>query len=181
MGHVYLFTGNGGGKTTNSLGIAMRSLAHGKNVLIVQFMKWNDQTGEYLFAKQWNKFREENKKLPEFKVVQYGRKGWHGVKNLTDEDGIKTRQALHYAYVEGKFSDYKLVILDEINYAVHCKLLDVKDVKEVIRLIMVDDAVDVIMTGRHASKDLKDFADFVNEINVIKTSDKMVCTEGIQW
>ena len=45
----YLITGNGGGKTTSSLGVVMRSLAHNKKVLMIQFLKWKRDTGEMLF------------------------------------------------------------------------------------------------------------------------------------
>ena len=53
---IYLYTGNGAGKTTNSLGIAMRMIAHEKNVLMIQFLKWNKNTGEFDFEILANNF-----------------------------------------------------------------------------------------------------------------------------
>jgi len=47
MGYIYLYTGSGGGKTTNALGLALRSVGHGHKVVIIQFMKWWKNTGEY--------------------------------------------------------------------------------------------------------------------------------------
>jgi cob(I)alamin adenosyltransferase len=51
MGHIYLYTGTGGGKTANALGLALRSVGHEHKVVIVQFLKWWKNTGEYKIRK----------------------------------------------------------------------------------------------------------------------------------
>jgi hypothetical protein len=51
MGHIYLYTGNGAGKTANALGLALRSVGHKRKVIIVQFLKWWKNTGEYKIQK----------------------------------------------------------------------------------------------------------------------------------
>jgi len=48
MGYIYLYTGTGGGKTANALGLALRSVGHNKSVIIIQFLKWKKDIGEYL-------------------------------------------------------------------------------------------------------------------------------------
>ena len=84
---VYLYTGNGAGKTTNALGLALRSLGHNHKVIIIQFLKWWKNTGEY-------KFQKQNKN---YKVYQFGRKGWHGFKNLTEKDKELAHKALDFS------------------------------------------------------------------------------------
>ena len=50
---IYLYTGEGAGKTTNALGLALRCLGHGYKVVIIQFLKWWKKTGEYKFRKNF--------------------------------------------------------------------------------------------------------------------------------
>ncbi|MCW4034018.1 MAG: cob(I)yrinic acid a,c-diamide adenosyltransferase, partial [Candidatus Bathyarchaeota archaeon] len=47
MGYIYLYTGTGGGKTANALGLALRSVGHRRRVVLIQFLKWWKNTGEY--------------------------------------------------------------------------------------------------------------------------------------
>lgn len=165
MGHIYLYTGDGAGKTTNALGLALRSLGHGHDVLVIQFMKWWENTGEC-------KFTHRN-----YMIYQYGREGWHGKDNLTKEDKHLAREGLYRTWRCAPF--YSLVILDELNLAVAWGLLEEEAVLEVL-----DDIVqytDVVITGRHAPKALIDRADFVNEITTIKAPKEMVSKEGIQY
>jgi len=72
-----------------------------------------------------------------------------------------------------------LLVLDEINLAVHCRLLDVKDV--LCFLNEIPKKTDVVLTGRYAPKELIDRADFVNEIVDIKHPDEIVTKKGIQY
>jgi len=77
MGYIYLYTGTGAGKTTNALGLALRSVGHGHKVVIIQFMKWWKKTGEYKIKK---------KLYPHYEIYQFGRKGWIGLKKLEEKD-----------------------------------------------------------------------------------------------
>ena len=57
MGKVYLWTGNGWGKTTSAIGVALRAIGHGKKVVVVQFMKgWGDKIGEYKVRQKLGRF-----------------------------------------------------------------------------------------------------------------------------
>ena len=58
LGYIYLYTGTGGGKTTNALGLALRSVGHGHKVVIIQFMKWWKNTGEYKIRKKLQPYYE---------------------------------------------------------------------------------------------------------------------------
>ena len=88
MGDIYLYTGTGGGKTTNALGLALRCVGHGLKVVIIQFMKWWKETGEY-------KVRE--RLAPYYEIYQFGRKGWIGLDNLTEEDRQLAKKGLEFA------------------------------------------------------------------------------------
>jgi cob(I)alamin adenosyltransferase len=69
MGYIYLYTGTGGGKTANALGLALRTVGHRRNVLIIQFMKWWKDTGKYKIRKTLE---------PYYKIHQFGRKASTG-------------------------------------------------------------------------------------------------------
>ncbi|MEM2386062.1 MAG: cob(I)yrinic acid a,c-diamide adenosyltransferase [Candidatus Bathyarchaeia archaeon] len=170
MGYIYLYTGTGGGKTTNALGLALRSVGHKRKVVIIQFLKWWKNTGEYKIRKLL---------APYYEIYQFGRKGWHGLSNLGEEDKKLAKKALEFAEKIVKEKKPHLLILDEINLAIHCKLLDVEEVLGF--LDKIPKKTDVVLTGRFAPQKLIDRADFVNEIVDVKHPDKMVTTRGIQY
>jgi len=170
MGYVYLYTGMGAGKTTNALGLALRSVGHKRKVVIIQFLKWWKNTGEYKIRKML---------APYYEIHQFGRKGWHGLSNLGEEDKELAHKALRYAEKIVKAKKPHLLVLDEVNLALHCKLLDVKEVLEF--LDKMPKKTDVILTGRFAPKELVKRAEFVNEIIAIKYPKEMVTTKGIQY
>jgi len=170
MGHIYLYTGTGAGKTTNALGLALRSIGHKHKVIVIQFLKWWKNTGEYKIRRML---------LPYYEIHQFGRKGWIGFDNLTEEDKKLARQALHFAEKIAREKKPHLLILDEVNLALYCKLLDVDEVVEFLDRIPKN--IDVVLTGRYALKELIDRADFANEIKDLKHPKEMVTTEGIQY
>lgn len=165
-GTIYLYTGNGGGKTTNALGLALRCLGHGYQVVIIQFLKWWKKTGEYKF------------KLPNYEIYQFGRKGWVGLDNLGEEDKQLCRRALEKAK-EKVIEKPRLLVLDEINLALDCKLLSVEEIIQFLKTI--PKVTSVVLTGRNAPKQLIDFADFVNEIKDIKHPEETITVKGIQY
>ena len=167
-GTVYLYTGEGGGKTTNALGLALRCLGHGYRVVIIQFLKWWKNTGEY-------KFRG---KVPNYEIYQFGRKGWIGIGNLTEEDRELCLQALEFAREKARERP-RLLVLDEINLALDSKLLEVGDVIEFLKT--VPRATNVVLTGRRAPRQLIDFADFVNEVVDVKHPEVIPAVRGIQY
>lgn len=170
MGYIYLYTGTGAGKTTNALGLALRSVGHKHKVVIIQFLKWWKNTGEYKIRKML---------APYYEIHQFGRKGWHGLSSLGEEDKKLARKALKFAEKIVKEKKPHLLVLDEINLAVYCKLLDVKEVLEF--LDKIPKKTDVVLTGRYAPKELIERAEFVNEVKDIKYPEEMVTTKGIQY
>jgi cob(I)alamin adenosyltransferase len=170
MGYVYLYTGMGAGKTTNALGLALRSVGHKRKVVIIQFLKWWKNTGEYKIRKIL---------APHYEIRQFGRKGWHGLSNLGEEDKELAHKALKFAEKIVKEKKPHLLVLDEVNLALHCKLLDVKEVLKF--LDKMPRKTDVVLTGRFAPIELVKRAEFVNEIITIKYPEEMVTTRGIQY
>jgi len=170
MGYIYLYTGTGAGKTTNALGLALRSIGHKRKVIIIQFLKWWKNTGEYKIRRTL---------APYYEVYQFGRRGWHGLSNLGEEDKKLAHKALKFAEKIVKEKKPHLLVLDEINLALYCKLLDVKEVLGF--LDKIPKKTDVVITGRFAPKELIDRAEFVNEIVDVKYPKEMVTTKGIQY
>ena len=104
---IYLFTGEGGGKTIAALGLALRSIGHKRKVVIIQFMKGRKDVGEYKAAQ---------KLAPYLKVHQFGRKGFDNPKNPLEKDKQLARQGFEFAKKTLKKKP-QLLILDEINLA----------------------------------------------------------------
>jgi cob(I)alamin adenosyltransferase len=184
MGYVYLYYGTGGGKTANALGLALRTVGHKKKVVIIQFLKWKKDIGEYLV-------REKLK--PYYEIYQFGREAWLGEEEKTAKFGgerfnvecIKSHdrelasKALKFAEQVLRQKKPHLLVLDEINLATQWKLLEVKDVLKLLE--NVPEETTVVMTGRLAPKELIDRADFVNVVQEVKMPKRFKLTEGIQY
>lgn len=170
MGDIYLYTGTGGGKTTNALGLALRCAGHGLKVVIIQFMKWWKDIGEY---------KVKDKLAPYYEIYQFGREGWIGLENLTEEDRQLAKKGLEFARKIVREKKPHLLVLDEINLAVYCKLLDVKEVLKFLDELPKE--THVVLTGRFACKELIERADIVNEIVEIKAPEEFPTVKGIQY
>jgi len=170
MGYIYLYTGTGAGKTTNALGLALRSVGHKRRVVIIQFLKWWRNTGEY---------KVRDMLAPYYEIYMFGRKGWHGLANLGEEDKKLASKALKFAEKIVEEKKPHLLVLDEINLALYCKLLDVKEVLDFLERI--PKKTDVVLTGRYAPKELMNRAEFVNEVVDVKYPKEMVTKRGIQY
>jgi cob(I)alamin adenosyltransferase len=187
MGYIYLYTGTGAGKTTNALGLALRSVGHKRKVIIIQFLKWWKNIGEYKIRKKLS---------PYYEIYQFGRPAWlkikdgekkiikaggkkFVVKSLTEIDKKLAEEAFKFAKKITKRKKPNLLILDEINLVLHWKLLDLK---EVIKFLdSLPKKTNVVLTGRYAPKELIKKANFVNEIKLIKMPKKFVTEKGIQY
>lgn len=151
-GFVHLYTGEGEGKTTNALGLALRAVGHGYKVIIVQFMKGRKNVGEY-------KVRE--RLGPEYEIYQFGRRKFIDLYNPEPEDVARAQEALKFAREQLRRKP-KLLILDEINLAAAFKLVRVEDILEL--LDEVPPGTTVVLTGRRAPRELVERADLVTEM-----------------
>ena len=174
---IIIFTGNGKGKTTAALGQAIRAIGQGKRVLMIQFIKGPFISGEQKFFKKFQIPRPEGARLAppsggaaksKFQIIAGG-KGF--VKILGDQLPFKEHKKaaqktwqLAKKVILGK--KYNLVILDEINIALHLKLLSENDILNLLK--KVPENIDLILTGRFASKNLIKLADVVTEMKEIK-------------
>lgn len=155
-GLVQVYTGDGKGKTTAALGLALRAAGHGLRVEIVQFMKGWSGYGE-LQGVEW---------LPTVAIHPFGRSGWVHPERPEPEDYERAAEALAYAREIMAGGQADIVVLDEINVALDYGLLTVEAV-----LALLDGkppAVELIMTGRNAHPELVRRADLVTEMCKIK-------------
>jgi cob(I)alamin adenosyltransferase len=156
-GYIQVYTGNGKGKTTASLGLTVRAAGHGLRSVIIQFMKgWIDY-GELRGVEMLSPFVElhqtgrdtfVNRKNPDPEDIRLAREGWELAKTT-----ILERKA-------------DIVVLDEINCAVDFGLLPVSEVLDLLQ--RKPDGMEIVLTGRGAPEEILAIADLVTEMKEIK-------------
>lgn len=152
-GYIQVYTGNGKGKTTAALGLALRAAGHGLRVYVGQFLK-GQLYGELLSVKKLS---------PLITIDQFGRKGFiHVTKNPDEEDIKRVKRGLKKCLEAMLSKKYKIIILDEINVAVDFSLLSEEEVHKF--LDQKPDDVEIIMTGRYAPHSFIKRADLVTEM-----------------
>ena len=151
IGLVHVYTGNGKGKTSAALGLCLRALGRGLKCCFIQFIK-GIQTGEMISAGR----------LENFEFIQVGRKGYNFT--VTDEDVRKAKEGLKLA--ERKSKSVDVLVLDELNVAIHLGLLEVEEVINFLR--KKPKKLEVIITGRYAKQEIIEMADYVTEMTLIK-------------
>lgn len=161
-GLVQIYTGDGKGKTTAALGLALRAAGQGNKVLIYQFLKPNTlETGER-FALELGKIkiRVESLDIP-WDMLKSGKdvKQADEVKKAISEVLVRIAET-----AEKRF--YDLIILDEIVYCLSLGLAKLEDIKNVIE--KKDALVEIVLTGRNATQELIEMADLVTEMDNIK-------------
>lgn len=170
LGMVHVITGDGKGKTTAALGLALRAIGSNLTVYMIQFLK-SGTTGE-LFS--------INKYLPAMSIVQYGvdavRERQQKLSEFRDKGSmfvfnpdIEEKEAAESGFRHAKkiigSGEYDLVILDEINVVLDKNLLVIEDVLD---LIKNHGNVELVFTGRDAPQKILDAADYVNVVKKIK-------------
>ena len=172
-GLVIVYTGLGKGKTTAALGLVLRAVGYKKKCLIIQFGKaWF--TGELAGIKKLS---------PYVKIIQGG-------KGFLDILGSKVTKAQHISaasqaykllYKEVISGKWDIVVADEIVGAVYSKVLPFTKLLQLIK--DKPDTIDLVVTGRHASKELIKLADLVSEMKEIKHPYKMgiLAKKGIDF
>jgi cob(I)alamin adenosyltransferase len=152
-GYIQVYTGNGKGKTTAALGLALRAAGCGLRSYIGQFLK----------GQAYGELAAVRKLAPLITIEQFGRKGFvHVTENPDEEDIQRARTGLEKCRRAMLSERYSLVILDEVNVAVHFRLLSIKDILDLLNQKPAD--VEVILTGRYAPPALLRRADLVTEM-----------------
>lgn len=158
-GLVHVYTGNGKGKTSAALGLALRAISYRKKVLIVQFIKGPWRSGELNIV---------GRLRPYLHIRAMG-KGF--VRILGDRTPFAQHRkaaqaAFTFAQKALRSGRYDIIILDEINVAVRERLVSAS---QVVKLIKAKPAsIELVLTGRNASLAVKRLADYVSDIKLIK-------------
>ena len=156
-GLLIVFTGNGKGKTTAALGMALRTIGHGYKVAIIQFIKGGWTTGEEKALKNlssnisWHSLGEGFT--------------WETQDRIRDEKLVQDAWELAKKYI--KNDTYKLIILDEINIATKLGYLASEEIITFLESIN-DRKNHIVLTGRGASDSIINYADLVTEMKLIR-------------
>lgn len=155
-GLLIVFTGNGKGKTTAALGMAMRAAGHGLKVCFIQFIKGSWHYGELDAAKRLDG-------LIDLHVMG---KGFTWKTDDREEDIRLAREAWAFAGTVINSGVYHTVVLDEFTYLLHYKMLEIAPCLHV--LTNRNPGQHVVITGRYAPQELINAADLVTEMQAIK-------------
>ena len=157
-GLIIVFTGNGKGKTTAALGMALRTLGHMEKVVIIQFIKGTWETGEEKALKTFSNNIKWHSLGEGFT--------WETQDRIRDEKLVKGAWRLAKEYIKNK--EYKLVILDEINIAIKLGYINPEEIIDFIKSLKIKNDNHIVLTGRGAPNSIIKFADLVTEMNLIK-------------
>lgn len=186
-GQIHVYTGDGKGKTTAAMGLVLRAVGQGLNVYVIQFLKGGSYTGEYLCLKNF---------IPNVEVMQFGKPCIKQQKQMKINSFVSSRERFDFVrdevecgncrscfvnddeqkdFVKEAFKkaqevvgcgDYDLVVLDEINMAVHLGFLE----KEKLLGLMdkKPKQIEMVLTGRNACSEVISAADLVTEMKEVK-------------
>ena len=160
-GYIQVYTGDGKGKTTASLGLAMRALGRDWKVLIVMFTKGGNDYGEL------NSFRQLSKKIADnLTIVQAGLDRVIYKSNENEQDHKKIKKGWNLVKKAVKNDEYQLIIMDEANIAIDMGILDVEEVIKVLK--SKPDEMEIVLTGRNAHPKIIEIAHLVSRIEPVK-------------
>ena len=152
-----VYTGNGKGKTTAALGLAMRAVGQGLKVHMIQFMKGNIEYGELKTARRL---------APDLTITQMGRESFVDYENPDEEDRQWAKKGMRLAWDLLKDEALDLLILDEINVALEFGLVSIQEVLRMMR--EKPTRLELVLTGRYAPVEIMKEADLVTEMLEIK-------------
>jgi len=154
-GYIHIYTGDGKGKTTAALGLALRAAGAGLSVYIAQFLK----KGEYSEIKALDRFSDC------ITVEQYGL-GRFVRGNPQKEDIDAAARGLKAIKSVMSGQKHQMIVMDEANVAVSCGLFTIKELLEIIDL--KPEGVELVLTGRGAAPEIMERADLVSEVKSLK-------------
>lgn len=157
QGYIHVYTGNGKGKTTAALGLALRAAGQGLSVTMIQFLKGEADIGEIKAAAAF---------LPKFVIKPTGQPGFTFRREISIEDREQAAEAIELASKIVHDGSTDVLILDEVNVAVSLGL-----VPEGWLISLMENkpkAMELVLTGRNASPRIIACADLVTEMREIK-------------
>jgi len=170
-GMIQVYTGDGKGKTTAALGLALRAVGQGFKVLVVQFLKSRD-TGER---------RAAERLAPDLVWRVFGLPGFAKLKSPSPEILALLREGWEYAKEAILSGEYRVVVLDEINLVLAYGHLPWEEVRQV--LLARPEPVEVVLTGRQAPPELLQLADLITDFHAVKHYYEagVPARRGIEW
>ena len=173
-GYIQIYTGDGKGKTTASLGLALRALGHGWKVLVIQFTKGDSGT-------TYGEIASAGKFLKNLEVHQFGMDRVVYKHNVCMEDYKEAKKGWELAKQAIQSGEYQLVILDELNICVAMNMIKVSEVKDV--LLNKPESLEIVLTGRYAHPELVALAHLVTEMKPFKLYFDMgvMARQGIEY
>ena len=160
-GYIQVYTGDGKGKTTVSLGLTFRALGRGMNVLVILFTKCGDDYGEIFAARQLSP--QISKQLT---IVQAGLDRIVFTHNLKEEDAIEIANGWEIAKRAAQSGKYQLIVMDEANIAIDLGLIPLEEMKTFLN--EKPDDLEIVLTGRRAHPEIIEMAHLVTEMRPIK-------------
>lgn len=172
FGLIHIYCGDGKGKTTAAVGLAVRCAGRGNKVLLVQFLKSRDSGELYWLAK-----------LPDIEVMR-GKESKKFTFQMNEEEKhallIEHNKMFEQVLAKIKNGGYSLLILDEVIGALNAKVFEMPKLIEFLR--HKPENLEVVLTGRNPAPELVEIADYVSEMRKVKhPMDKgIMAREGIE-
>ena len=172
FGLIHIYCGDGKGKTTAAVGLAVRCAGRGNKVLLVQFLKSRDSGELYSLAK-----------LPDIGVMR-GKESKKFTFQMNEEEKhallIEHNKMFEQVLAKIKNGGYSLLILDEVIGALNAKVFEMPKLIEFLR--HKPENLEVVLTGRNPAPELVEIADYVSEMRKVKhPMDKgIMAREGIE-
>lgn len=172
FGLIHIYCGDGKGKTTAAVGLAVRCSGRGNKVLLVQFLKSRDSGELYSLAK-----------LPDIEVMR-GKESKKFTFQMNEEEKhallIEHNKMFEQVLEKIKNGGYSLLILDEVIGALNAKVFEMPKLIEFLR--HKPENLEVVLTGRNPAPELVEIADYVSEMRKVKhPMDKgIMAREGIE-
>jgi len=159
LGLIQVYTGTGKGKTTAAIGAGIRAVGQGLRVHMIQFLKGGDNSSPYGEVRAIEQ-------IPRFTLEQFGPSHFIKPGEISDEDREIVKRGLKRSGEVLSSGNYDLVILDEINVALHLGIATLQEVLDLLDRKATQ--TEVILTGRGASQTLIDRADLVTEMREVR-------------
>jgi cob(I)alamin adenosyltransferase len=154
-GYIQVYTGNGKGKTTAALGLALRAAGAGMKVFFAQFVK----------GKTYSEIELIHRLIPDIAIRQYGL-GCFIINAPAQKDIDAARNGLEQVTGIIKSGEYDMVVLDEVNIALYYNLFSTDDLLRVLN--HKPEEIEIVITGRYAPAELIEIADLVTEMKETK-------------